>query len=562
MAKKQKAVRGNRDNDRVLSKNGRKRNLAIALSSVLVVAAAVATIVYLISRNQSAGTSASPEISGIVSYGGTQPRGTVYIQATDSSGEAIGLGTSIASPGRYSIRNIPAGTYGLTAWMDNTNPQTAVPTALSPRGNITVSVDNAVVRGQNIILLDPSEIPAPTPPTSVGVAPGNGSALVQWGPPVDSKGNLLAQSYNIYYGDSTSVSPETGARKSAQAGNSLFVGGLVDGRTYYFVVTAVLGGVESRPTSPAVSATVGASSGSNTISGAVTFPVSASGPMYVGISSQNSTFFQVIDKPASPQSYSISGVPRGTYVIFAIIDMDNDGVIDTGDLSKTTSNPSGSNTILSVGGDMTGVNETLLASNVLARVTTLHAGSSSSAQQDVYGMQFEVGGNLKLPIRVELSPGRNIAGPTDMSGAYNYYHLFYRVKAKPNMGDSYSFSISYSDGTSERVRVSVTGVLDSFAQNLATTGTDRSKPTFSWSAPASPPPEYSYLIQVGQASIGREWSYPQDARGMPSSQTSVVYNADGTASLTSLQSGTTYDWIIDVTDSNGNQAVYSSTYTP
>ena len=566
MAKKQKAEsrdrNTSRDRERPQGKRKLMRIIIIALSSVIVLAAIASIAVYLTNRGKAADVSSFFTISGTVSYAGAEQPGRVYIQVSDGGGSDVGLGTSIGSPGRYAIRNVPAGTYGVTAWMDNSDPQTSVPSALSPRGSITVGVNNGNVSGQNIDLLDPSRTPAPTPPVSVGVAPGNGSVLVQWNPPLDSAGNILAQSYNVYFSTSNSVSPLTGEKREVRASNNVFISGLTDGNTYYFAVTAVLGGVESPASTPPVSAIVGANTGSNTISGAISFPVRATGAMYVGVSSHNSTLFQRIEKPVSPQSYRISGVPSGAYVTFAIIDMNNNGVVDTGDLNKTTNNPNGSNPIISVAADMDEVNQTLLGGNVLARVTTIHVGSESSSGSDVFAMQFEVGGNLKLPVKVELASGRNIGGPTDMGASYNYYHLFYRLKTRPNVGDSYVFAINYSDGTSEKVKVSVTAVLDSFAQDLTASGTDRGKPTFSWSAPASPPADYTYLIQVGQANVGREWTYPQDAKGMPSSQTSVVYNVDGNASLTSLQSGTEYDWLIDVIDSDGNQAVYSAKYTP
>jgi hypothetical protein len=115
--------------------------------------------------------------------------------------------------------------------------------------------------------------------------------------------------------------------------------------------------------------------------------------MYIGVSGRNGTFFQRIAKPVSPQSYGISGVPNGDYVTFAIIDINDDGVIDTGDLNKTNNTPSGGNTGISVSGDMTGVDQTLLGTNVLARMITIHWVSALSPGNDIYSMQFEVGGN-------------------------------------------------------------------------------------------------------------------------------------------------------------------------
>ena len=208
------------------------------------------------------------------------------------------------------------------------------------------------------------------------------------------------------------------------------------------------------------------------------------------------------------------------------------------------------------------MNQSLLSTNVLARVVTIHLGAASPSSNDIYSMEFELGGNLKLPVKVTLVSGRNVAVLMDLGGFYNYYHLFQTVSLKPKVGDSYVFTINYSDGSSEKVSVSVTAVLDSFAQNLTTSGTNRNIPTFHWSAPSLPPSEYTYLIQVGQRNIGREWTYPQGGNGMPASQTSVLYNVDGSASLTTLQSSTLYDWLIFVIDSNGNQAISESTYTP
>jgi hypothetical protein len=569
MPKKRKEIRQDtrveRSRGRLPRKKARNRNLVIiiALSSILVIAAVIGIVFYKMKNHaQSTGVASGYTISGTVRYSGSQKPGRTYLQLVESSGEFNGLGTSIESPRGFTIRGVPTGNYVINVWMDNSSPQTGIPNALSPKGSISVSVNNGNISEQNITILDPAQTPASNPPTNVRIAPGNGSALIQWNPPQDAKGNILSDHYNVYFNTSKSVSPQNGFKKTVQTNNSIFISGLDNGATYYFVVTAVLGEVETSPSAPAVSATIGAGTDSNTISGVVSFPVIAKGPMYAGVSGQNGFFFTRINAPVSPQPFSISGVQDGNYFYFVFIDMNNNGTVDTGDLNKTNNNPSSGNTEIFVSGNMTGIDRTLLNSNVVARVVTVHLGSESSTGRDDYSLQFELVGNIKLPVNVSLNSGGTSSSLTDLSGFYNYYHIFRSVSVKPKVGDSYIFNVTYSDGTSEKVNVSVTAVLDSFAKDLTTIGENRNIPIFQWSAPDSPPSDYTYLIQVGQRNIGREWTYPLNGIGMPSSQTAVLYNVDGSASLTSLQSGTQYDWLIFVIDSNGNQAIYGSDYTP
>ena len=502
------------------------------------------------------GISSGYTLSGSVNYSGTQPVGRIYLELIDTSGRDTGVGTSLTGPQAYTIPSIPTGTYLLRAWMDNSNPQIGYPNASSASGSITVSVNGADVSGQNISIVDP----APTnlvSPSNLILSPGDGTVLVQWTEPQDANANVLAQYYNVYYSTSNPVTVSTSVKKMVQANNHVFISGLTNKTTYYFVVTAVLGGAESSPSVQAT-VTVGALTGLNTVTGSVSFPVKATGPMYVGLATSTGTFFQRIDKPVSPQSYSISGVPSGDCAVFASVDMNNNGIIDLGDLSRTSDSITNSEKVLTVTGNMTGVDQTLLNTNVLAKAITVHFGSSSS---DIYSIEFEMASNTKLPVKVTLTSGPNVSVPLDLGGNY-YFRVFQSLTVKPKVGDTYVFAITYSDGTSETLKVPVTAVLDSFPQNLNTSGSNRNAPTFNWTPPASAPANYTYLIQVGQSSVGQEWMYPTSGQGMPSSQTSVLYNVDRSSSLTNLLTGTTYDWLIYLIDADGNQAIYQAEYTP
>ena len=533
-----------------------KRAWVIALIGVLFLGAAAAAIFYVANHQTQEGITSGFTISGTINYGGSQPSGRVYLVLLDENGYDTGIGTSLESPQAYSIPSVPSGSYFLKAWMDNTSPQIGVPNAASAYGSISISVNDGDVTGQNITINDPGQSD-PTAPSNLKISPGDGSVLVQWAAPEDTYGNILAQSYNVYYSTSSSINSTNSTKKVVQANNHIFISGLTNGTNYYFVVTSFLSGAES-PATDVVSVAVGAPTGLNTVSGSISFPGKANGPMYIGLTTATGTLFKRIDQPVSPQPYSISGVPTGYCVPFVFIDMNNDGTTDIGDLSTTASNSAGSQAVVTVSGDVSGIDQSLSDAHVLAKVVTVHFGSSSS---DLYSVKFEISSNTKLPVKVVLTSGPNAPVPSDLGGNYTF-SLLQPVSVKPQVGDTYVFSITYSDGTSEKLRVPVTAVLDSLPQNLSTSGSSRNSPTFNWAAPASPPQDYTYFIQVAQSSVGQEWIYPSSSLGMPSSQTSVDYNIDGTASLTNLITGTTYDWLIYMVDSDGNQGIYQTEYTP
>src|SRR5205807_4260663 len=116
--------------------------------------------------------------------------------------------------------------------------------------------------------------------------------------------------------------------------------------------------------------------------------------------------------------------------------------------------------------------------------------------------------------------------------------------AVPTVADTYQFQVTFSDGTTQTMSTSVSAVLNSFAQNLAMNTSapnySRTVPQLTWAAPASPPATYTYGVCLNGASLN--WCYfgGHNSNGIPSSQTSVVYDVDGSASSSSLTTGTTY----------------------
>ena len=90
------------------------------------------------------------------------------------------------------------------------------------------------------------QVPTPGAPTGVNITGGDAQVTLSW------PGVSGATSYNIYYGVTAGVVPSSAKITGATSGTPIT--GLINGTTYYFVVTAVSAGGESSP-SPIVSAT-------------------------------------------------------------------------------------------------------------------------------------------------------------------------------------------------------------------------------------------------------------------------------------------------------------------
>src|SRR5208337_353949 len=93
----------------------------------------------------------------------------------------------------------------------------------------------------------PTANPTLEPPTGVTATSGDGEVTVSWSAATG------AVSYNVYY----STDGENGTEAPAGAGTSFTVSPLVDGMTYYFVVTSVDANGDESEASAQVSATPG-----------------------------------------------------------------------------------------------------------------------------------------------------------------------------------------------------------------------------------------------------------------------------------------------------------------
>ncbi len=520
-------------------------------------------------------------VSGTVAYTGVKT-GRIYLALNNNTcGGGGTVGTSISSRGSFSIAGVPPGTYTLSAFMETLG--TGAQNLADPSGSSTVTVSSSNVGSQTVTLVDPS---APTLNSGPGIGTmiGFNFGIFAFYNPIKNNGVEAATSYTLQWSTSSSFGTIAGSKTFAANGTHTavwLVNGLTDGSVYYFRAYGTSAGTAVSPYSSVYGpVTVGAPASGSTVSGAVTFSGTASGPMYVGVYNQytSTAYAQYIANPVSPQAFSVV-VPSNSIAVykpFALIDQNNDGLIDAGDIQNVNGTPGiGS---VAVTGALANQNLTLSSSNSAVSVTTQ---TNLSGGQVSYNFGFQVLPLAKLPVTVQLASssnadGANVTGPIDIalcqngSGCGQGFQNFYNLASSPSVGDTYFFNVGYSDGTSETVAAAMTGVLTSFATNLApTTGSSTSTtPTFSWTAPVcSLCSTYVYGFQIGPSNGNQVWQVPGNATGLPYTTTSLTWSVDPTdssnlPSVSSLTLGTAYTWQLVVQDVNGNQATNQVNYTP
>ena len=497
-------------------------------------------------------------VSGTVAYGGSKT-GRVYLVLNGGNGSSNGV--SIAGPtGAYTIRGVPAGTYTLTAFMDTVG--LGVQNAENPVATVTgLGVTSAPVTGVSVNLADPVAVTLSTAPAFQGIVPFGGGALVNYGPLMDLSGLETAKAYDVQWSTDSSFVTGVGTLSFKAQGNQnpmCFTAGLTNGSTYYFRIRGKAGTSTTSPWSAATSSIIGGATGLNTVSGTITLPVAATGPLAVALVDTNkvsSKFFIVsIPSPALNQAYSLTGVPSGSYELYGILDQNANGVIDPGDITNT----GGNGLPVTVSASVSGVNLSLSGANATAQLTTSHWKQGTN---EGYQLNFRVNANVQLPVNVAVQFGPTATVDVGVGSQGDRYQ-FWMPWIRPVVSDTYPVTVAYGNATpTDTLTTTVTGVVDAFAQNLApqsptSAGTT---PTFTWTAPVAPPTPYTYELGVWpQSGSGSLWWI----NGLPSSTTSILYNSDGSASQPALTTGVTYQWSVNVIDQFGNGAQMQVNYKP
>jgi hypothetical protein len=529
------------------------------------------TVQNFVAASSSATTSYS--ISGTVS--GSSTSGIVYIRVF-TNGSNTQAGTTLTSistnSGSYTVRGLPPGNnYTVSAEIDTLN--TGAQNESNPRGSTPspITITNADVTGANIIIA-PQTIEAPVTPDKPSVFQASGAAFISYNQPRNSTTNEeIATSYRIYYDTNSGFTNNTFKSLPAGDSNNVYVlSGLTNGIPYWFKMSALNVNGESivLPASVVGPITINPTSGSNTVSGSVTFtgitpPVGSA--LYVGMfSNTNGVYFQRIANPSISQAYSVSGILTGTYQQFAVLDVAGTGFVGVGDVTNFGSNGPPS---LAVNTSISGSNITLAAVSAKTFVATNH---QRSASPDTYGITLSTDVGTKRPVSMTLFSGNNVAVPFDMTAERNnQYNPIFNNTVRPLSTDTYQFLVTFSDGTTQVMSNTGLTVLDSFAQTLAmntpvnsTSLTPLTVPMLNWSAPASPPAFYNYSVGLNNINNAQEnWNYNggHNSNGIPSTLLNVMFNVDGSANPSpTLTTGTMYSWWVQVRDDNGNSAQISA----
>lgn len=495
-------------------------------------------------------------ISGTVINSSGKP-GRIFITAFPSSGGDQGPGVSIESAGAFTITGVPSGTYTLQAFVATQG--TNIRHANDPAGSAQVNVNSTNVTGQTIILNNPSPV-APAAPQVI-VYRSNGGNFVMWNGETDnSTGSELpiADKYRISW-SSTNGGATIGSKDVASGDNDFFahVGGLAN---YWYKVEALVGAASAASSWTPVTTTSGV-----TVTGTVNLTgISATGPLLVALVNESgdipvfcTTF---VSSPSGSQSYTVNNVPPGTYQVYGLLDMNNNGTLDYGDIQQTNA-------------DQAAPSITVASSNKVAPTVTLSAGNARAIVTTNHGMvqsgyswlNLDLGleGMQKQPVNVTVS-GPGISATTIGLSRWNEFNWWFSPSGSVNVGDTYAFTTYYSDGTFETLNASITAIIDSYPTPVSPVGlvpySTNATPTFAWTAPAAPPATYTYQVWLSGPG-GQFWS-PSSDTPISSGTTSVVYNYDNTASQSLLVDGTTYYWTISVVDSNGNSGGYQTQFTP
>jgi hypothetical protein len=523
-------------------------------------------------------------ISGTVSYSGTA-KGPIYLVA---SGAGPQQGTSIAAPGPFTINGVEPGNYTIYAFRDALG--FGAGNASDPTGSATADIGaSGNLTGVSIALADPAPVTFDRSSNpDLTVTPFDQGVVLNAIPILNNSNQYpvlnemsadseVATSYTVQWcADSSCASPLGSKSFPATGGrgnqwNPWFLSGLTDGQILYFRYQGVAGSASSEWSSPATGPiTVGQPAGSVTVSGNVTLPYAATGPLYICFENMSTStyYYTRIPKPVSPQNYSIQ-LPAGTYEYTAFVDQGNQNVEVNGDMQTTPDIPVLTVTDTPATQDITLVNGGY--SYVIWGTDNVQTVGSSSSSTQQYSIYFRAIDGTKHLVGAKLLSGPNAITvqdiPRNFSELGNSFYSNINLYNTPRVGDSYSLQLTYSDGTTETKTENVTGVVGNFGANPSPAGVGTElTPNFTWTNPAITDSIgysyfglYSYNLPVGNA--GFYWG-----GYLPSNVDSIAWGTNPLAGdstpPTSMVNGGVYTWFIATEDSKNNASSVTVYYEP
>ena len=555
--------------------------------------------------------------------------------------------TTLTSGGAYTIRGVPPGSYTVQAWMDPLGQ--SVQNAIDPTGSASVTVTDANVTGAAITMHDPTFATPTSNPTIQGMIPNSQGVLIEFKPSQNSNSVEDANQYEVQWSTSPTLGGGTGGGQFLNiAGSHVFTASgdngvwvltnavltgsgysFTSGQTYYFQARSfnTLDAANPHPTgwcnytatgcsgttgftgviiaTPACTGTCTVVSSSVTIPAAIT--IKAGAPLYLGLlqfsngsgGSPTGIYVTEIAHPSNGANDFTVTVPSGpNYAVLGILDQNNTGGIGVGAITNVRNNVQANLTISGSTQTVPGI--TLPTSNSIATVSTQFSSNSCQgcgSPSTGYQLSFNISESDKLPVAVVLNSGPNVLNTSgtvalDMGlcSQCGNPQFGYNVSlfGTPKVGDTYGFTVTYSDGTQDTgttVAGAVTGwnggatVVSASDAPTALAPNDTSStsttPTFTWTDSSSTLGanfSYSFYISQNTGCSGNctIWQIPGNnskSNGFSSSTTSITWGTDptgggSTPSVGSLTTGDVYNWSIQVQDVDGNSAQISVWYQP
>ena len=571
-------------------------------------------------------------VSGSVAYQGLL-KGQTYINLIDNCNNIIGTSISqniLAAGGVFTIHGVGPGEYWIIAAMDPSTLGNGAGNDADPIGYLSspVEVSTANIGGISIEMADGySEIFMPPAlrgisPTRSGVVISfDGSSVIDWWTGWESWSSYTVQ----WSTDKSFTEPSPAATFKAVGtgypawvlnnGNDGMTGSMNPGTAYYFRVRgtnaagnsdwAYWGGPNKscQTSSCAVSVTAGEPSGDAyaIVTGGVSITSEMAsiitGPLYVGYLDPNTglAYGHIISDPIiGENAYSIPVLksPTTGYIPFGILDQNKNGLVDVGDVTNITDDPPA--TIIN--GNTTGLIELSYLYD-LTRVQTHYlqdnfGGMGGAESQESYSLRFYNIPAKKLPVSVQLIGGPNVVVPLDLGNCPNgcgsaefSNKVALPTGARPALGDTYTFHVTFSDGTSwdEYAQVTAFGGTSSIAgpesvpTNLAPSShaAGQTTPTFTWTYPNlqnQTPNPMLYQFWISSSDTGTVWRIPKynsvvDGFTAVQIPGSLVWGVDPTdtnnkPSPATLTTGRTYTWQIQAQDDLGNISAAQRWFIP
>ena len=583
-------------------------------------------------------------VSGTVSYSGPQT-GQIYVSLVPvGCGSGGGtVGTSISATGAYTIRGVPPGSYTVQAWMDPIGQ--GVQNATDPTGNVSVRVAAANVTSDPVTMQDPTFATPSSNPTIADIFPNSEGALIEFQQSQNSSNEEDANQYQVQW----STSPTLGGGPNGDqflsiAGSKTFTAAgskglwaltnasLSSGQTYYFQARSfdTLDTANPHPVgwcnytatgcsgttgftgvtiaTPSCSGTCTAVSSSVTIPAGITIKPGA--PLYLGLLQFSSSsggdpigfYVTEIANPSNSANDFTVSVPSGPYyAVLGILDQNNTGGIGAGAITNVRNNVQANLAISGSTQSVAGI--TLPTSNSTATVTTQFSSNSCLAPcspSTGYQVTFTVNESDRQPVAVTLNSGPNVLNNngtvaldmgicTDCGNLQFGYSL--SLSGTPNVGDTYGFTVTYSDG-SQDTGTTVAGAVTGWNGGITVAGAGdaptallpnnnssiSTTPTFTWTDSSSATGanfNYSFNLSNNTCSSNCQiWQVPGNnskSNGFSSSITSIPWITSGNdvtgasgnlPTVSALTPSDIYNWYVQVKDSTGNQASTQVQYQP